>query len=104
MVLFELLMIIKTKESIVVIFSKRKEQKMCRRGRCSEVQILCFRERRCTFSLGFRSIGPSVLEGARSKVALRGEGYAWTPIWWSSDNSKRYVSFPTCVILWLRAM
>ena len=40
MVLFELLMIIKTKESIVVIFSKRKEQKTCRRGRCNEVHLL----------------------------------------------------------------
>ena len=28
----------------------------------------------------------------------------WAPIWWSSDNSKRYGSFPTCVILLLRVM
>ena len=28
----------------------------------------------------------------------------WTPIWWSSDNSKRCGSFPICDILWLRAM
>ena len=48
-----------------------------------------FRERGSGFSLGFRPIGLSVLDGARSKVALRGEGYAWAPIWWSSDNSKR---------------
>ena len=47
------------------------------------------RERESTFSLGFRLIGPPVVDGARSKVALRGEGYAWTPIWWSFDNSKR---------------
>ena len=47
------------------------------------------RERKCDFSLDFRSFGPSVLDGARSKAVLRGEGYAWTPIWWSSDNSKR---------------
>ena len=40
-----------------------------------EVQILSFRERRCAFSLGFQPIGPSVLDEARSKVALRGEGY-----------------------------
>ena len=39
------------------------------------------RERESTFSLDFRLIGPSVLDGARSKVVLRGEGYAWTPIW-----------------------
>ena len=58
-------------------------------GFYSEVHILSFRERMCAFSLGFWSFGPSVLDGARSKVALRGEDYAWTPIWWSSDNSKR---------------
>ena len=39
------------------------------------------RERESTFSLDFRPIGPSVLDGVRSKVALRGEGYAWAPIW-----------------------
>ena len=57
-----------------------------------------------SFSLDLRSFGPSVLDGARSKVDLRNEGYAWAPIQWSSDNSKRYGSFPTCDILWLRVM
>ena len=38
---------------------------------------MIFRKRRCVFSLGFWLIGPSVLDGARSKVVLRGEGYAW---------------------------
>ena len=33
-----------------------------------------FREKESTFSLGFRPIGPSVLDGARRKVVLRGEG------------------------------
>ena len=46
-------------------------------------------ERWSDFSLEFQLIGPSVLDGARSKVALRDEGYVWAPIWWSSDNSKR---------------
>ena len=68
------------------------------------MQILSLRERRDAFSLGFQPFGPSVLDEARSKVDLRDEGYAWTPIWWSSENSKRYGSFPTCVNLWLRAM
>ena len=40
--------------------------------------LLCFRERRCAFSLDFRPFGPSVLDRARSKVVLQGEGYAWT--------------------------
>ena len=58
----------------------------------------------CSFSLDFRPFESSVLDEARSKVDLRGEGYAWTPIWWSSDNSKRKESFHTLFILWLRAM
>ena len=62
------------------------------------------RERESSFSLDFRPFGPSVLDGSRSKVDLHGESYAWTPIWRSSDISKRYGSFPTCDILWLRAM
>ena len=48
-----------------------------------------------------RTVG---LDGVRSKAVLPGEGYAWAPIWWGSDNSKRYGSFSTCDILWLRAM
>ena len=56
---------------------------------CSGVLDLESRERKCDFSLDFRPIGLLVFDGARSKVALRGEGYAWAPIWWSSENSKR---------------
>ena len=56
---------------------------------CRKVRFEVFRERESTFSLDFRPIGPSVLDGVRNKVALRGKGYAWGPIWWSSDNSKR---------------
>ena len=67
-----------------IVSSSPKKQKTD-----SEVQILSFRDRRCAFSLGFRPFGPSVLDGVRSKVALRDEGYAWPPIWWTSDNSKR---------------
>ena len=48
-----------------------------------------YRERRSTFSLGFRPIGPSVFDRARRKNVLCDEGYAWALIWWSFDNSKR---------------
>ena len=48
-----------------------------------------FTKRESVFSLYFPSFEPSVRFGPRSKVVLRGEDYAWTPIWWSSDNSKR---------------
>ena len=61
-----------------VIFSKRPK----REGIGSRLLDLESRERVCDFSLDFRPIRPS-------KVALRGVGYAWALIWWSSDNSKR---------------
>ena len=53
------------------------------------LRMVIFREREDSFSLGFRPIRPSVFNGAISKAILRGEGYAWAPICWSSDNSKR---------------
>ena len=56
--------------------------------KCSEGENQ-FSERMYNFSLDFSAFGPSVLVGPRSKVDLRYKGYAWTPILWSSDNSKR---------------
>ena len=44
------------------------------------------RGRKCAFSLDFRPIGPSVLDEARRKVVLRGEGYAWAPVSVSFDK------------------
>ena len=75
-----------TKVEIVSSSPKFKTQ-TCRR--CSGHEICDFRERESHFSLDLRSFRPSVLDGARSKVDIRDEGYAWTSIWWSSDNSKR---------------
>ena len=67
----------------------QRDQKTCREQKgCSSLVFLFFRERESTFSLDFRPIGSSVLNGARSKVILRGEGYVWAPIW-CSENSKR---------------
>ena len=42
--------------------------------------IFVILEREGAHSLDLRSFGPSVLDRARSKVHLRGEGYAWTLI------------------------
>ena len=69
----------------------QKDQKSCSRLDSDAVAgfLIFFIERESSFSLDFRPFKPSVLDGARSKVALRGKGYAWTPIWWSSDNSKK---------------
>ena len=47
------------------------------------------RERKCHFSLDFSAFGPSVLVGLRSKVDLHYKGCVGTPIFWSSENSKR---------------
>ena len=106
MALFECLMRKKTKEPIVSsspkLKDKEKLQEEAKNGQWAGVAE--FRERKCTFSLDFRPIGPSVLDGARRKVILRGEAYAWTLIWWTSNNSKRYGSFPTCVNPCLRTM
>ena len=41
----------------------------------AEAELFIFKERGSGFSLGFRPIRPSVFDGARRKVVLRGEGY-----------------------------
>ena len=50
-------------------------------GRDTVAGFEIFKERESIFSLGFRPFRPSILDGIRGKVVLRGEGYAWTPIW-----------------------
>ena len=74
--------------SFLLQFEEENVQKGWKKGsRCWFV--ILERERESCFSLAFSPFGPSVRFGPRSKAVLRGEGYAWTPIWWSSDNSKR---------------
>ena len=48
-----------------------------------------FREKKSNFSLDFPVFESSDLVGLRSKVVLRYKGYAWTPVLWSFDNSKK---------------
>ena len=69
-------------KGIVFIFSKL--EKPCRR--CGQTS---FREIKSDLSLDFPTFGPSVLDGARSKVDLSFKGYACAPILWSFDKSKR---------------
>ena len=45
-----------------------------------------FLERKSTFSLGFREIGPSDFFWLRRKTVLRGEDNAWTPVLRSFDK------------------
>ena len=47
------------------------------------------RERRSSFSLEIRAIGPLNFDGARRENVLRGAGYSWTPDLLVFDNSKR---------------
>ena len=65
---------------------KKTKIVQCWKWRCSGLGFLKSRERKCAFSLDFRSIGPSVLDGARRKVVLRDEGYAWAPVSGSFDK------------------
>ena len=45
--------------------------------------MFSFSERRSSFSLKIRAIGPLDFDGARRENVLRGAGYAWTPDLWS---------------------
>ena len=47
------------------------------------------RERRSSFSLEIREIGPWDFDGAGRENVLRGAGYAWNPSLRVFDNSKR---------------
>ena len=49
-------------------------------GRCSRLLDLCFKVRVSDFSLGFWAIRPSNSSGARRKVVLHSEAYAWAPV------------------------
>ena len=84
----EMLMIIRRKMNSVHLL--HFETKWAVAGRIGNgLLVVISRERKCAFSLDFGPFGLLVLDKARSKVDLRGEGYAWAPVWWSSDNSKR---------------
>ena len=63
-----------------------------------------FRDRKSNFSLNFLAIEPSNSGETRSKVALRGKGYLWTPILWGFNNFGRLGSSPTWFISGLRAL
>ena len=85
----ESLMIMRQNSNSVLFFIFGDTKTCSDWNRCSELGFCDFRERMSSLSLDLRSFGSSVFDVARSKVVLRGEGYTWTPIWWSSDNSKR---------------
>ena len=64
------------------------------------------RERRTSFSLGFRTIQPSEFVGTRRKAALRGEGFAWVPDLRSFNKLREvgvssYLSFTLCLSVFM---
>ena len=75
-------------------------------GECSRFQFLKPSERECDFSLRLRAIRPSEFFGARRKVALRGEAYAWAPVLRSFDKLREvgvssYLSFILCLSVFM---
>ena len=56
--------------------------------RCRKLGFHIFREREreSHFSLELWPIEPSVFDGVRSKVVLRGKGNTWAPVSWSFDK------------------
>ena len=84
--------------------SSFKIQRTKREGEngCREFGFEGFSERVSSFSLGLRTIRPSEVFGARRKVALHGEAYAWTPVLRSFDKLCEvgvsfYLSFTLCL-------
>ena len=84
----------KTKEQIVLFSylkpkTKKRESQDGGCSGCWNKNGVGFRERRSSFSLRSRAIGPLDFDGARRENVLRGAGYAWTPGLRVFDNSKR---------------
>ena len=66
-----------------------------RGGGCSSHFFLCFSERVSSFSLDLWAIRPSEFFGARRKVVLRRETYAWAPVLGSFDKLCEVGFYPT---------
>ena len=73
-------------------------------GRRGEREILIFFFFPFRFFLRSMKIGPQVFVGAKGKVDLRDESYAWTPKSWSFVKLYEVRNFPTCVISSLKVM
>ena len=89
--------------SSLLLQKKRENVQEENRGD-AEARFLKFLERDSTFSLDFRLIRPSDFFGPRSKVVLRGEGNAWTPVLGVFDNFHEVGYFPTWFIFSLKAL
>ena len=70
----------------VVSFKQKNKNVYEENKRYRSLGFYSFSERVCDFSLRFWEIGLSDSFGARRKVALRSEAYAWAPILRSFDK------------------
>ena len=75
-------------------------------GGRSRFRFLKPSERECDFSPRLRAIRPSEFFGARRKVALLGEAYAWAPVLRSFDKFREvrvssYSSFTLCLSVFM---
>ena len=64
----------------VISFKQKNKNVQEEKKRYRSLGFYSFSERVCDFSLGFWEIGPSDSFGARRKVALCSEAYAWAPV------------------------
>ena len=72
---------------MVIFFLKKKYQNVQDEKCDAKARFLIFLERERAPSLyDSGSIGPSIFDGARRKVVLRGEGSAWAPVSGSFDK------------------
>ena len=70
----------------VISFNQKNKNVQEENKRDRSLGFYSFSERVCDFSLGFWEIGLSDSFGARRKVALRSEAYAWAPVLRSFDK------------------
>ena len=69
-----------------LLLQKERRKRAGGKWRCRKLGFVIFRERESAFSLRSRATRPSDFFGARRKVVLRSEGYAWATVLRSLDK------------------
>ena len=70
----------------VILFLQKAKRKRGKKKKEMQKVLFLFLERERYVSLKSRAIGPSKSFGARRKVILRSEAYAWAPVLRSFDK------------------
>ena len=79
---------------MVIFFKKKKPKRAGEEWSMQWLDVLHFRERRCSLSLDLWLIRLSKFFGARRKAAIRGETYAWAPVLGVFDKLREVGFFP----------